>query len=190
MMLLGIDPATYCGFACENGIVGTWHLKKKIKDQVQHPLLRIEHCLERAIREWGVDRIACEDAAGGSWRTEKQEGKPWRGSSTKTAAFHNQILGVIKLVAARHTLPLLVLHPATIKAFATKKAWAKKPMMRAALRLHHGSDYDIDELDDNAVDAIWILKYALANPYGPTKRKKKRKKPKLAATVDQGKLPF
>lgn len=186
-MLLAIDPASLCGFACENGKVGTWPLKRGGRS----PLVEMERLLLRGIQEWGVDRIAAEDAAAGSWRTEKKEGQPWRGSSTKTAAFHNQILGVIKLVCGRLNIPLLVLHPATIKAYATKKPYANKALMREYLRLHHAAEYDVDCLDDNAVDAVWIMKYAQAHPYGPVKRKKtKRKKPKARVIVDQGRLPF
>lgn len=184
-MLLAIDPATLCGFACENGKRGTWRLKKRGWNS---PLLRMEHVLERGIREWQVDSIAVEDAAQGSW---KREGESF-GGNTKTQAFHNQLLGVIKLVAARHSIPLLVLYPATIKAFATRKAFANKSMMRQALRMHFWDEYS-DKLDDNAIDAIWILKYAQANPYGPPKRKKKKRKPKQprkAKAPQPGLLPF
>lgn len=178
-MLLAIDPATLCGFACENGKRGTWRLKKRGWNS---PLLRMEHVLERGIREWGVNSIVTENAAGGSWQGS--------GGNVKTQAFHNQLLGVIKLVAARHAIPLLVLWPATIKAFATGKAFANKSMMRQALRLHYWDEYS-DKLDDNAIDAIWILKYAQANPYGPPKRKRKtKKKPRKQRAPQPGLLPF
>lgn len=183
-MLLAIDPATLCGFACENGKVGTWPLKRGGRSH----LVELERLLLRGINEWRVDRIAAEDAAAGSW---KREGEHF-GGNTKTAAFHNQLLGVIKLVCGRLNIPLLVLNPATIKAFATKKPYANKAKMREFLRLHFSHEYEIDKLDDNAVDAIWILKYATANPYGPPKKKKRKgpKRPRKPKLVDQGRLPF
>lgn len=139
MVILALDPAQICGWAHSSGRYGVWSLKGTI-DQ-QHAAL--EQFLEQAIREMGCELLASENAGFGS-------------RNPQISAMHNERLGVIRLVAARHGIEVKTFQPAKPKVLATGRGNAKKPAMVAAAKRHLG----VNHCTEDEADALWILELA------------------------------
>lgn len=137
--ILALDPANHTGWAHSNGAYGVWNLSSPLDSHKGQRLERLEQHLEAAIAEMGCDTLAAEDASFGSPNPAVQ-------------AMHNELRGVIHLVGFRHSIPVRLFAPSTIKAFACGSGRAKKPQMIAALKRLLG----ITTVDDNVADAIWI----------------------------------
>ena len=103
----------------------------------------VEQHLEAAIAEMGCDTLAAEDASFGSPNPAVQ-------------AMHNELRGVIHLVGFRHSIPVRLFAPSTIKAFACGSGRADKEQMKSAAKRLLG----ISVSDDNIADALWILALA------------------------------
>lgn len=160
MNILALDPAQRCGYAHSAGPRGVWLLTATgaaIEDQ--H--MRLEKLLDEAIELWGCDLLATENAGFGSHNPAVQ-------------AMHNERLGVIRLVAARHSIRVATFQPTTIKLFATGDGRAKKPAMIAACQRLLG----IDVISDDEADAVWILELAKRPDCWAKTPKKKAKKAK------------
>lgn len=144
MKILAIDPASVCGFAHSDGHYGTWQLQSGADDHPGRRLERLREHIYAAQRSWGIDAVAFEDASFGSPNPNVQ-------------AMHNELRGVIKLVAAELDLKVIgPFHPTTIKSFATGSGRAKKhDMIRAA-----ETQLGIRTTDDNVADALFILELA------------------------------
>lgn len=170
MKILAIDPAARCGFAHSNGKHGVWDLIKTFDRCPGDRLIRFERFLEVAISEWGCDLLAAEDASFGS-------------NNRHTAATHNELRGVIHMVAARREIDVKLFGPSTIKAFATDNGRAKKHHMIAALKRLIG----IAVVSDDEADALWILELAKRpDCWTPTKQQKraaKKREKKLQPTL-------
>jgi len=157
--ILALDPASVTGYAWSDGTRrehGVWILGTET-----HRLMALESRLEEHLTRLPCDLIAFEDASFGSPNPNVQ-------------AMHNELRGVIKLVASRRHIRFVLFHPTTIKAFATGSGRAKKPQMMAACKRLLG----ITPSDDNEADALWILELA-KNPKQwaePSKAKVKRVK--------------
>ncbi len=90
-----------------------------------------------------VKMIACENASFGSPNPNVQ-------------AMHNELLGVIGLVAARRGIDVVTFRPNQIKMYATNRGNAtKEQMMRACVK-----HLKINPIDDNHADALWCLELA------------------------------
>lgn len=139
MIILALDPAEKCGWAHSNGQFGVFMLKLQ-GSSLGEQHAQLEKYLERAIELMGCEVIATENAGFGSPNPEVQ-------------ARHNERLGIIRLVAARHGLNVQAFQPSTIKLYATGDGHAKKPAMVAAAKRHLG----ITVTSDDEADAIWIL---------------------------------
>ena len=143
MKILALDPAEHTGYAHSDGHMGVWLLSDHCS---RHPGARLERLRERlyeAFREWGFERLAFEDASFGSPNPNVQ-------------AMHNELRGVIKLVAAELAVDVVLFKPSTIKKFATGSGRAEKWQMVRALKTQFG----IEVTDDNVADAMWILRMA------------------------------
>lgn len=160
MKILALDPAARTGWAWQdtatpNSIAfGTWNLGTSRALSEQHQ--ELERLLEKWIRDYGVDTIASENAGFGSHNPAVQ-------------ASHNERLGLIRLITARHSCELILLNPMTIKVFATGNGHAKKDQMIATCK----SLLQITPGDDNQADAIWLLKCALRPDCWPQPAAKK-----------------
>ncbi len=160
--ILALDPASNTGWAHTNGLFGVWRLRERNIASLDREHIYLERFLERAIASMGVDMIATENAGYGSHNPEVQ-------------ARHNERLGVIRLVAARHQIELQTFNPMTIKMFATGDGHADKHEMVAACnRL-----LNVQVTTNDEADAVWILHLAMRpdcwKPTNATKKKPKRK---------------
>ena len=173
MNILGLDPATLCGFALasDGEIVksGTWALPARPDDHCGKRLVSLEDEILGLHANHRLDKIAYELASFGSHNPQVQ-------------AFHNEIAGVIKRVAYLiGPVPCIGFPIGTIKVFACGNGRAKKPQMVAAAKLQFG----IVVRDDNEADAIFVAKLA-EHEHEATRRRIKRarsegvvKQPKL-----------
>ncbi len=154
--ILALDPANLCGYAHSDGHRGTVQLPKS-----RFRLVDFKAFLERAIREWGCEIIAFEEASFG-------------GINQNTKAEHNKLLGVIELIAAEHNIGLIGYKPTSIKLYATGHGNADKSQMIAACK----AVLKIHAADDNEADACWILDMA-QNRYEPPAKAAKALKKRL-----------
>lgn len=167
--ILAIDPANLTGYAHSNGESGVWDITAD-QGRAPHPgnrLIMFAEKLEIAIKIWGCDLLAAEDASFGS-------------INPHTAAQHNELKGVILRVLAEHApkAEIKFFQPTTIKLFATGNGWAKKADMVRAVKTHFG----FEPSDDNQADALWVLELAKRRDCWAKKAvKDKRPKSKRAA---------
>ncbi|WP_425618068.1 crossover junction endodeoxyribonuclease RuvC [Anatilimnocola sp. NA78] len=178
MNILALDPASNCGWAHSNGQFGTWRLRDSGRMAIEKEHVYLERYLERAIESMGVEMIATENAGFGSQNPEVQ-------------ARHNERLGIIRLVAARHQIEVQAFAPSTIKLFATGEGHAKKPAMVAACKRL----LKINVTSDDEADAIWILELAkrrdcwpATNRLGKQRKKKGASKRKSKSAVKEKRL--
>lgn len=172
--IIGIDPATHCGFCWTNGterVYGTWDLSRFNRHPGEKLAMLRQNVMTLAHTK-GCDLLAFEDAGFGAGP----------GQMT-TMAFHNQMRGLLLLCAFEMGVRVVVLKPTTIKAFATGNGHAKKPQMIRACETHYG----IRGIDDNAADAIFIAELAQRPDCWPEKTARKasgiRGRRKSAATL-------
>ena len=160
--ILALDPASNTGWAHSNGTYGVWRLRDHNVAALDREHVYLERHLENAIASMGCDMIATENAGFGSPNPEVQ-------------ARHNERLGVIRLVAARHRIELQTFKPNTIKIFATGDGNAdKREMIDACHRL-----LQVQVTTNDEADAVWILHLAMRpdcwKPTNATKKKPSRK---------------
>ena len=144
--ILGLDPANKCGWAHDDGFgceFGVWNLKGKTDRHPGRRLERFRRLLYTMKRERGIDAIAYEDASFGS-------------NNANTAARHNELTGVIKLVAAEWDIPIESYKPNHLKKWLTGHGKASKEDMIAAV----ASRFAITTTDDNVADAITVMERA------------------------------
>ena len=140
-MILALDPATRTGVRHEGGLLVTWDLSSR---KTEHPGMVLDSFRKRLHGLWRqhpFTKIASEDASFGSPNPQVQ-------------AFHNQLRGVIYLVAYElGSLPVVMYKPTSIKKYATGSGKADKRQVvdaaweKLGLRCH----------DDNQADAAWVL---------------------------------
>ena len=140
MKILGIDPASICGFAHSDGARGVWILKDRSKE---HPGLKLERFRRQLFivkRELGVDVIGVEEASFGS-------------HAPKIKALHSELIGVAKLVASEWQIPIFEWTPSHLKKWLTGNGRAEKPQMIAAVNVQFG----LSVKDDNIADAVAVM---------------------------------
>jgi crossover junction endodeoxyribonuclease RuvC len=99
-------------------------------------------------------------------------GSPQRGGAVGRAFDIGELGGVVKLLAYRGGVDLVLVPPAVLKKFATGKGNAKKPEMIAAVRKVWGMDIPQDDMADA------FLLYQFGEPY-LNHRKRRRYKPDI-----------
>jgi len=150
-VILAIDPAARTGFAHSNGQCGVWLLGSgELRLQV------LDEKISAAIAEWGCDVIAYESATFGSRHAHVQR-------------LHNELAGVIQLVAIRAQVKCWAYPPPQWKALALGKGNVDKAGVKRLLRIVHG----IELVDSDIADAVGILKAAERGPPPPTQRKQR-----------------
>lgn len=146
MRILALDPATRCGWAYTDGeqtVYGVWDLGISGSEHAGKRLVRLRDRLLDLHERHGIDRIAYEAASFGS-------------HNPNTQAFHNELAGIIRMVAADLGVPAVPYPIGTIKKFATGSGVAKKPQMVRACKTILG----IETEDDNVADALFVLELA------------------------------
>lgn len=152
MRILAIDPAARTGFAHSDGHCGVWLLGRgELRLQV------LDERISKAIEAWGCDVIAYESATFGSRHAHVMR-------------VHNELAGVIQLVAVRERVLCWSFPPSQWKAMALGSGRADKQGVMRLLRIVYG----IEVTDADIADAIGILKAAERGP-PPESRKKQRR---------------
>lgn len=141
-MILGLDPASKCGFAISNGEHGVWNLTEK-DEHVGRRHERLRRCIYTIHQLYRIQTIAAEDAVMGS-------------HVFHTQGVHSEYRGIIKLVCAELEIPLLLVNPLTLKKWLTGHGRAEKHHMIDAIRLRFGTIVS----DHNVADAIAVMEYA------------------------------
>ena len=165
MKILGLDLASSAtGWCWSDGEVlrrGCWNLARKGEHEGRR-LERLREYLHKCHDAWGIDRIGCEDASFGS-------------NNRHTAATHNELKGIVKLVCYEREIEVVWVNPSTLKKWATGSGRAKKPEMIRAAHTHYGIETD----DDNIADAVLIAGFVRqdhAAAKTKTRRQKRRKR--------------
>lgn len=173
MNVLAIDPANRFGFYHTDGYFGS----ESIDRYGDHPgqrLLRFSKWIRDTLKNHKTDLIAAEDASFGSHNPSVQ-------------ASHNELLGIIKLVAAESNIEVRLFNPMTIKVFATGSGRADKKQMMRAAKTHYGLEIH----DDNVADALFIRELA-SRPdcWAPENPKKAKRRGKILPPTKRYKRLF
>lgn len=166
MKILGLDPATKTGWAHSDGDSGVRHIGISGQEHAGQKLVRFRDWLHEMLRAYTVDRIAFEFSSLGSKHEEAK-------------VFHNQLRGVLIMVAAEFNLPFRSFSPSQIKKFATGNGRASKEEVMRCFEVATGRK----AVDDNEADAYWVLHlaeqdYRVKSAARQKKRRQKRS-PKL-----------
>lgn len=155
--ILALDCALRTGYAHSVGIGGVHVLGSA------DPGAELRRFILSINADYGIREIALEYSAFG-------------GKFKRTKDFHNQLLGVVKLVCSELGLPSPTLvNPMTMKAFFAGSGRAKKTDMIAAAKRLLDRDCCGDEAD------AWAVLTMADSGYKPMKKAKPKraKKPKL-----------
>lgn len=152
MKILALDPAARTGFAHSDGHCGVWLLGSG-----EQRLQSLDERICQAIEAWGCDVIAYESATFGSRHAHVMR-------------MHNELAGVIQLVALREQVQCWSYPPSQWKAIALTSGRLDKQGVMGALKLIYG----IEVTDADIADAIGILKAAESGPPPESKKKQRR----------------
>ena len=145
MKILALDPATHCGWAHSDGPCGTWDLSSRPDESKGMKLIRLRGKLNEILYSQGVELVVFEAARGGM---------PGRLGALVVSA---EIQGVIKLWCEDQHIEYKGVSPSEVKKHATGNGNAnKEKMVKAA----HNKWPDVEIVDDNQADAMWILDFA------------------------------
>ena len=141
MNVLALDVATKTGFATRSGS-GVWDFKVKRDESAGMRLIRFKQKLIEILDVEDINLVVFE----------------------RTSGFHKNALivqaelhGVLKSVLEERGIEYRAYSAGEIKKHATGKGNAKKPIMIAAAKAKWP---DIDIIDDNHADALWIFDLA------------------------------
>ena len=136
--LLGIDPATNCGWAVDNDIYGCWDLSVRRDESNGMKLLRFEANLQKILLIHGIDVVAYERPAG---------------FHTNAIIHQAKLIAVLERFCETNNIQYRTYSASEIKKFATGKGNAKKDMMIKAAK----EKLEYKGNNDNEADALWIL---------------------------------
>ena len=165
MRILALDPAARCGYAFgirrdQVEASGVWQLGADAAGRLE----RLEDYLTRAIAKWKPEVVAYESATFGSHHLHAMRR-------------HNELAGVIELVAVRSSLPCWSYNPNSWKAKALGSGRAQKPAVIRGLKTYFG----IDVSSEDEADAIGVyLAAQMGPPPEPVKKRERRVVKELA----------
>lgn len=140
--ILALDAATTTGFAHTDGAGGTFTLPKSERAD---KFAAFAGMLNQILDEHPADAIVYE------------QGHHRGGPATRLLI---GLTAIIELIAAQRDCRLLSCHTATLKKHATGSGRAQKFEMRAAAEKMNPT---IELIDDNHVDALFLLHWAQSN---------------------------
>lgn len=144
MHILAMDLATRTGYAATGGQSGVADFAKA--GTLKHRLGAFWGWLDAFLDAFPTDLLVFESAH-------------HRGGAATRSGIGMQTVAI--LAAYRHEIPIACVHTATLKKHATGSGRAgKDEMLAAAIRQHP----TIRFVDDNHVDAVWLLHYATSYP--------------------------
>lgn len=143
--ILGIDPATACGWAVLDGsgariASGTWDLKPRSGEGAGMRYVRFERYLRELIATYPGSTVVYEQVQ----RAHK---------STRAGVVYGALVGHITRVCEELGLNYTHVNTSAVKRHATTKGNAGKPAMIAAALARWPFPVDYD---DNEADALWI----------------------------------
>lgn len=144
MKILGLDPATLCGWAHSDGPSGVWDLRNRRDEGGGMRLVRFLGKLNEVRASLGVEAVAYEAA--------RHAAPKMQGALVVQA----EIQGVLKAWCEEHEIPYRGYSPSEVKAIATGKGNAGKPLVLAAALAKWGPVV----LTTDQADALWILELA------------------------------
>ena len=140
MNILAIDPATTCGWASSDGPSGVWDLSVRPDESKGMRLIR----LRSKLREFQKVELIVFEAS----RNVRH------GNAIRVAA---QLQGVIETHCCDEGIEYKGYSPSEIKKFATGNGLANKTLM---MTTGQAKWPEMDFIDDNHVDAVWLLELA------------------------------
>jgi Holliday junction resolvasome RuvABC endonuclease subunit len=143
--ILGLDPATHCGWAHSCGKSGVWDLSPKADESREMRLIRFRSQLQKIKNEYGLDLIVFEASRNLNY-----------GNAVKLAA---QLQAVIEIFCHDNHVNYKGYSAKTIKKFATGNGNASKQMMMEAANEKWPN---ITLINNDHADALWILEFAKA----------------------------
>lgn len=146
MRILALDPATKCGFALQDGPSGVWDLSTKRDQSAGMRLVKFKNHLSKLHKKRPFDMVVFEAA--------RNAGFKHQGALVVQA----EIQGVLKAWCEIKEIQYTAYSPMTVKKFATGKGNAKKDVMIALAKEHFD---EVEIIDDNHADALWILELAI-----------------------------
>lgn len=141
--LLGLDPATACGFAHSCGISGVWDLSVRRDESSGMRLIRLRGKLDELKRNVGVDLLAFEAQRGG------------RAGRLGALVVQSEIQSVIKVWCHDNGVEYRGFSPAEVKKAAGCKGNCGKAEVIAAAKRQFPH---VTIADDNHADALFVLK--------------------------------
>jgi Holliday junction resolvasome RuvABC endonuclease subunit len=150
LKILALDPATTCGFAHSDGMSGSWDLSIRRDESAGMRLIRLRGKLNEILSAVGIDLVVFEAA------------RNCAPSMQGALVVQAELQSVIKLFCEDNEIEYRGVSPKEIKKLATGKGNANKLAMCAAAKLKWPDVFPgpIEKLDDNQVDALWILDLA------------------------------
>jgi Holliday junction resolvasome RuvABC endonuclease subunit len=142
-MILSLDVATKCGWALGDLTAieasGVWDFSVKKDESSGMRLVRFKTKLHELFSTRKIEMVTFERSAG---------------MHKAPIIVQSELHGVLKIVCEDLGIKYKAYSATEVKKFATDKGNANKDAMRGALSAKH----NILKLDDNEIDAIWILK--------------------------------
>jgi Holliday junction resolvasome RuvABC endonuclease subunit len=147
MKILALDFGSKTGWAHSNGLSGSWDLRVKRDESTGMRLIRMVAKLNEILHASGVDLVVFEGV---------RHGNPKMIGSTTSLA---EMKGAFELWANSQdpVINYRAYSPSEIKKWATGKGNAKKEAMLSAAKAKWPTAVF---LDDNHVDALWLLDLA------------------------------
>ena len=142
MKILALDPATKCGWAHSCGASGTWDLSVRRDESGGMRLIRLKSKLKEIRKSEGIDLLVFEAA--------RNQGPRMQGA----LVVQSELQGVIKLFCEVWEIPYRGYSPTEIKKHATGKGQCGKNVMLEAAQKRWPDRLFVD---DNEVDALWLL---------------------------------
>jgi len=143
MRILALDIATKTGFAITDGESGTWDLTTKRDESKGMRLIKLRQHIQSIEDEIPIDLIVFEAVR--AFRHQQ------------AVVTQSELQGVVKAWCHDNEIEYKGYTSSMIKKHATGKGNAKKPeMIKAASEM-----FEIDIVDDNHADALWLLHLAL-----------------------------
>ena len=142
MKILAIDPGTHCGYASSPFESGVWDLSSGRHEGGGMRFVK----LRRYLQEYTItkiDLLVYEEVRGHK--------------GVDAAQVYGGIVAIITELCELQNIPYQGVPVGTIKKFATGKGNSNKEVMLAAARAKWP---EIDIVDDNQADALWILAWA------------------------------
>lgn len=163
-LILALDLGTHTGWACRGlrgeMLAGTWDFVQK-----KGPCCAVDPRLvlfrQKLVEETRIDLLVYEDV---QFMRGRAQAFLWSGFRT-----------VLWLFAHDYNIPIICCPVKTLKKFATGNGNADKDEMASALFLRDDikdMPANVSDLDDNAVDAVHLLRWAEGSEGVLTKPKK------------------